>query len=84
MEPKIISVIISKLASPGLTNFGPQSEAKAPGITTIAINGKSQKRVGCICAKVGASLEARTTHAAMAAKALQKKNPKVISIAELF
>tara|TARA_B100000676_G_scaffold109150_1_gene109102 strand:+ start:468 stop:731 length:264 start_codon:yes stop_codon:yes gene_type:complete len=42
IEPKIISVIISNPARPGLTYFGPHSDAKAPGITAIAINGISQ------------------------------------------
>jgi len=42
IEPKIISVIISSPARPGLTYLGPHRDAKAPGITAIAMNGTSQ------------------------------------------
>ena len=53
IEPNIISVIISKLASPGLTNFGPHKDANAPGITNKAINGKSHRSIDCVCEIVG-------------------------------
>tara|TARA_B100001564_G_scaffold61628_1_gene48165 strand:- start:27 stop:311 length:285 start_codon:yes stop_codon:yes gene_type:complete len=44
IDPKIISVIISKPTRPGLTYFGPHNDAKAPGITKTAIKAKSQGR----------------------------------------
>ena len=80
IDPKIISVIISKPTRPGLTYFGPHNDAKAPGITKTAIKAKSQGRTPNIFSNDGSWLEAKKEQKIREAIMLQKKNPIVISV----